>query len=67
MKFTLNNRPEEIDRESLTVEEMLQIKKFSFRMRIVRINDRLIKREAYSETAIKEGDNVQMLYLMSGG
>ncbi len=67
MKILLNNREEEFGREPISISEMLEIKKFSFRMRIIKINGLLISRENYDSTLIHEGDNVQMLYLMSGG
>ena len=67
MKITLNNRPEEFNLTEMTVDKMLEIKKFSFKMRIVKINGVLIKKETYDSTIIRDGDNVQMLYLMSGG
>lgn len=67
MKFLLNNREEEIDADNLTVSRLLELKKFSFRMRIVRINGIFIPKEKYDTTFIREGDNVMMLYLMSGG
>ncbi len=67
MNIILNNRPEEFDRETMTVEDMIVIKKFSFMMRVIKINDVLIKKEDYNSAVIREGDNVQMLYLMSGG
>lgn len=67
MNIILNNRPEEFDLEEMTVEQMLQIKKFSFKMRLVKINGQYIRKENYSTAIIKDGDNVQMLYLMSGG
>ncbi|MCD4768802.1 MAG: sulfur carrier protein ThiS [Bacteroidales bacterium] len=67
MKITLNNRPEEFELNEMSVEKMLEIRKFSFKMRIVKINGVLIKKEKYSTAVIREGDNVQMLYLMSGG
>lgn len=67
MKITLNNRPEEFDLDKMTVEQMIEIRKFSFRMRVVKINGKFIKKEDYGTALIKEGDNVQMLYLMSGG
>jgi len=67
MKITLNNRPEEFIGSEITVSEMLEVKKYSFKMRLVKINGRLIKREDYGKSIIKDGDNVQMLYLMSGG
>lgn len=67
MKILLNNREEEFDREAMTVSEMLDLKKFSFRMRIVKKNGELISRDKYGSTIIQDGDNIQMFYLMSGG
>ncbi len=67
MKIMLNNREEEFPVESLTVARMLEIKKFSFRMRIVKINGAFIPKEEYGTTKIHDGDSIQMLYLMSGG
>lgn len=67
MKILLNNREEDFDKESLTVSEMLTIRKFTYRMRIVKINGVFIPAEKYNETVIHGGDNVQMIYLMSGG
>jgi len=67
MKIILNNREEEFAVDRMTVTEMFYLKKFTFRMRIVKINGTLIPRESYDSSLIKEGDNVQMIYLMSGG
>ena len=67
MKFTLNDREEEIDGEMITVNDMLRMKRFTFRMRIVKINGNLIDRDKYESTYINDGDKVQMIYLMSGG
>jgi len=63
----LNNRDEEFEADSMTVSEMLEIRKFTFRLRIIKINGELIPRNKYATTLIHDGDNVQMLYLMSGG
>jgi thiamine biosynthesis protein ThiS len=67
MKILLNNREEEFEREAMTVSEMLELKKYSFRMRIVKINGELIFGDKYGSTIIHNGDNIQMIYLMSGG
>ncbi|MGD0754552.1 MAG: sulfur carrier protein ThiS [Bacteroidales bacterium] len=67
MRILLNNREEEFINESISVNEMLSIKRFSFKMRIIKINGILISKEKYDTTFIHEGDDVQMLYLMSGG
>ena len=67
MKILLNNREEKFDRETITVSEMLELKKYSFRLRIIKINGVLIPGNNYDSAVIHEGDVVQMLYLMSGG
>jgi len=67
MKIILNNREEEFDKEPITVSDMLEVKRFTYKMRIIKINGVLIQKDRYDETLIHSGDNVQMLYLMSGG
>jgi sulfur carrier protein len=67
MKFLLNNREEELTGENMSISTMLILKKFTFKMRIVKINGILIEKDKYDSTIIRNGDNVQMLYLMSGG
>jgi sulfur carrier protein len=67
MKIILNDREEKFEEENISVSRMLELKKFSFRMRIIKINEMLVARDKYDSTIIHEGDKVQMLYLMSGG
>ena len=67
MKIILNGREEEFEGKTISVSEMLVLKKFSFRMRIVKVNGRLISRDDYGSSVINDGDIVQMFYLMSGG
>jgi len=67
MKILLNGREEEFDIGTISVNEMLLLKKFSFRMRIIKINDMLIAKDKYDSAIIHDGDKVEMLYLMSGG
>lgn len=67
MKILLNSREEEFGKEKMSVSEMLLLKKFSFRMRIIKINNILISKDDYDSTFIHDGDKIEMLYLMSGG
>ncbi len=67
MKVILNNREEEFEGDEMSVTRMLDLKKFTFRMRIIKINGTLIPRDTYDSAMIREGDNIQMIYLMSGG
>jgi len=67
MKITLNGEEAFVERENITVSQLLEEKKFSFRMRIIKINGRLIKKDQYDNEIISEGDDVSVIYLMSGG
>ncbi len=67
MKFILNKQDETIDRDSISVSDLLELKKYTFKMLVVKINDRIIKRDEYPDTFIQEGDDVLVLHLMSGG
>lgn len=68
MKITLNNKPEEIaGKDSLTVKELLDHKNFSFKFLVVRINGETIKPAGYEDSLIRDGDQVQVIHLISGG
>ncbi|MFA6400813.1 MAG: sulfur carrier protein ThiS [Salinivirgaceae bacterium] len=67
MEILLNNRPEVIEGNLLTVNELLAVKKFTFRMLVIKINGELVKKDNYSNALIKNGDNVTVLHLISGG
>ncbi|WP_242946304.1 sulfur carrier protein ThiS [Geosporobacter subterraneus] len=53
--------------ENLTVEKLLQIKKYSYPKIIVKINGQLIDREHYTSTPIHDGDDVKVIHLLAGG
>jgi sulfur carrier protein len=67
MKIILNNTPESLEADRLTVNELLKVKKFSFKMLIVKINGKLVKKDAYDQEVIVDGDNVNVLHLITGG
>lgn len=67
MKINLNNRIEELEQDSLSVSEILIIKKFTFPIIIVKLNDQLIKKPFYNSTLVKDGDNLNVIHLISGG
>ncbi len=67
MKITLNNREEIIDASQLTVKELLEVKNFSFKMLVIKVNGKLIKKTEYESTGLQDGDNVMVLHLISGG
>jgi len=69
MNIILNHSPEYIEagKETITVSELLKVKNFTFKMLVIKINDVVVKKDDYLTATIKEGDNVQVIHLISGG
>lgn len=67
MKILLNNREEAIDCEVMCVSELLRLKSFTFKMLVIKINGILVKKADYETAVIRDGDEVQVLHLISGG
>jgi len=68
MKILLNNLSEEIaGKDQMTIRELLTYKKYSFKMLVIKVNNEIIKTPQYETTIVKEGDDVIILHLMSGG
>lgn len=67
MQITLNNRSESIDQNQITISELLKVKNFTFKMLVIKVNGKLVKKDAYSDFEINEGDDVTVLHLVSGG
>lgn len=67
MKIMLNNRPEIFQGDLFSISQIMVIKSFKFRMLVVRLNDQLIKKEEYETTYVKDGDDLKIIHLVSGG
>ncbi|MCJ7821136.1 MAG: sulfur carrier protein ThiS [Bacteroidales bacterium] len=67
MEIRLNNEPVTLKEETITLSRLLEVTKYSFRLRIVKVNGRLINRDDYDTEIVRDGDDVQVVYLMSGG
>ena len=67
MKITLNNNPETFKADKLTIKELLKIKNYTFRMLIIKINGKLIKKDEYDTASVNDGDDVNVIHLISGG
>jgi thiamine biosynthesis protein ThiS len=67
MKIILNNKEEEFIGDQFTISELLNAKKFTFKMLVIKVNNQLVKKSEYDSTFVKEGDDVMVLHLISGG
>lgn len=67
MKIILNNKEEVFEAVQFTVNELLHIKKFTFKMLVIKVNGKLIKKSDYDSAIVNDGDDVMVLHLISGG
>ncbi|MBI5540089.1 MAG: sulfur carrier protein ThiS [Bacteroidia bacterium] len=67
MEITLNNNIETFESESFNITELLKLKNFTFKMLVIKVNDKVVKREEYDSVFVKNGDNVNVIHLISGG
>jgi thiamine biosynthesis protein ThiS len=51
----------------MTVESLMNMKKFTYSRIIVKINGKHIEQEDYTNTVINDEDDVQMIHLLAGG
>ena len=67
MNILLNNRQEQFDADNLTIAEIMKQKSFHFKLLIVKLNGTLINKQEYASTFVREGDNLMIIHLVSGG
>jgi sulfur carrier protein len=63
----VNNQYEIEWRPGMTVQDVLDELKFSFRMIAVKVNGTVVLRPDYATTLVPEGAEMQALHLISGG
>ena len=67
MRVTVNFEPEEIPGDSISVADLLKMRRYSFPLIIARIGGRLVERADYETTFVRAGDEVELYHLVSGG
>jgi len=67
MKIILNNNNEELSGDEMNIQQLLNVKKFTFKMLVIKVNGVLVKKEDYENIIIKDGDKVDVIHLISGG
>ncbi len=67
MNIILNNREDIIDADKLTVQELIEKKNFTFRLLVTKVNGKLVKKNERDKAEIKDGDNVAVIHMITGG
>ncbi|MBU1010532.1 MAG: sulfur carrier protein ThiS [Bacteroidetes bacterium] len=67
MQIILNNTPETIPGDEMTVNELIRYKNFTFRLLVTKVNEQLVKTDQRDQAKVRSGDRVQVLHMISGG
>ena len=53
--------------KGMTIQSLLDAKRYTFRMIIVKVNGKVVPKDQYAMFPIHDGDNVDVIHLMGGG
>ncbi len=67
MEIVLNNRKETIEGGPMTVNELIKARNYTFKMLVTKVNGQLVRVEERDTVMVSDGDNVDILHLISGG
>jgi thiamine biosynthesis protein ThiS len=67
MRITLNNRDETFDRDTMTINQLLEVKNYTFKLLVTKINGKLIRKDERDNAVVRDGDDVTVLHMISGG
>ncbi|MGC6367549.1 MAG: sulfur carrier protein ThiS [Candidatus Marinamargulisbacteria bacterium] len=68
MKLQINGESETIEKESITISDLLAYKEVKMpEMVSVELNGDILDRDAFGTTNLKDDDQVEFLYFMGGG
>ena len=67
MEILLNNRKETIDTGEITLSDLILHKNFTFKLLVTKVNGRLVKKGDRHNFIIRDGDEVHVLHMISGG
>ncbi len=65
MQIILNGRKENIDQESLTLNDLIKLKEFTFRLLLTKVNGQLIRKPFRESRELLEGDRVDVIHLIN--
>jgi thiamine biosynthesis protein ThiS len=66
MNLFINGKKKELE-EKMTIGRLLKARKVRPEVVTVELNDKIIEREKYGDTVLKEGDKLELVYYMGGG
>ena len=65
-QIIVNDNPIEWEK-NLTINKILKIMKYSFKMLVIKVDGELIKKDEYGTKIVTENADVKIIHLISGG
>lgn len=53
--------------ENMNIHRILEIMNYTFRMLVIKVDGKLIKKDEYATTIVKPNSDVKVIHLISGG
>jgi thiamine biosynthesis protein ThiS len=53
--------------EGMTVTRVLEVMKYTFRMLVVKVDDRIVKQDEYGAFPIPAGADIKVIHMVAGG
>ena len=65
-KINVNSEPMDWQ-QGMTIRDILSKRNYTFKMLVVKVNGKLVKRDQYDQFEVPEGADVKVIHLISGG
>ena len=65
-QIIVNDNPIEW-KKNLTIDKILRIMNYSFKMLVIKVDGKLIKKDEYGTKIVPENSDVKIIHLISGG
>ena len=53
--------------EGMTVQRILEVMNYTFRMLVIKVDGRLVKRDDWSSHLVSQGADVKVIHMVAGG
>jgi len=64
--ITVNGRVIEWE-DGMTVKRVLEVMNYTFRMLVIKVDDRIVKKDDYASFPIPAGADVKVIHMVAGG
>ena len=67
MKLQINHKEEQFEQNELTLYKLLELKDLKFKRLLIRVNGKVINEDEIGDTKLNDGDQLDIVRIISGG